>query len=147
MLIFRATSLKYCYLHVLNFYLDNGVMTTPKRRILSFDIKVTWKILNCAKNRTKCKPIKISWIQEHGVTVTDSEEIANRFCNYFADVCPNLASKIIPVFKSSNECLTVVLSSPPAKFWSRTNKRARWGCRKLLGRQSSWTERFAFVYH
>ena len=36
MLIFRATSLKYCYLHVLNFYLDNGVMTTPKRRILSF---------------------------------------------------------------------------------------------------------------
>ena len=36
MLIFRTTSLKYCYLHVLNFYLDNGVMTTPKRRILSF---------------------------------------------------------------------------------------------------------------
>ena len=36
MLIFRATSLKYCYLHVLNFYLDNGVMTTPKCRILSF---------------------------------------------------------------------------------------------------------------
>ena len=36
MLIFRATSLKYCYLHVLNFYLDNGVMTTPKGRILSF---------------------------------------------------------------------------------------------------------------
>ena len=36
MLIFRATSLKYCYLHVLNFYLDNGVMTTPKRRILLF---------------------------------------------------------------------------------------------------------------
>ena len=33
---FRATSLKYCYLHVLNFYLDNGVMTTPKRRFLSF---------------------------------------------------------------------------------------------------------------
>ena len=36
MLIFRATSLKHCYLHVLNFYLDNGVMITPKRRILSF---------------------------------------------------------------------------------------------------------------
>ena len=40
MLIFRATSLKYCYLHVLNFYLDNGVMTTPKRRILSFVLTV-----------------------------------------------------------------------------------------------------------
>ena len=36
MLIFRATSLKYCYLHVLNFYLENGVMTTPISRILSF---------------------------------------------------------------------------------------------------------------
>ena len=41
MLIFRATSLKYCYLHVLNFYLDNGVMTTPKRRILSFVLTVS----------------------------------------------------------------------------------------------------------
>ena len=37
---FRATSLKYCYLHVLNFYLDNGVMTTPKRRFLSFAFTV-----------------------------------------------------------------------------------------------------------
>ena len=36
---FRATSLKYCYLHVLNFYLDNGVMTTPKRRFLSLTIE------------------------------------------------------------------------------------------------------------
>lgn len=50
------------------------------------------------------------------MTVTNSEEIANRFCNYFADVGPNLASKIIPVFKSSNECLAVVSSSPLQNF-------------------------------
>ena len=31
-------------------------------------------------NRSKCKPIKVSLIQEHGVTITDSEDIANRFC-------------------------------------------------------------------
>ena len=42
--IFRATSLKFCYLHVLNFYLDNGVMTTPKRRILSFVFTVLFFI-------------------------------------------------------------------------------------------------------
>ena len=52
MLIFRATSLKYCYLHVLNFYLDNGVVTTPKRRILSFvftvlSFKKSLLILSC----------------------------------------------------------------------------------------------------
>ena len=28
-------------MHVLNFYLDNGVMTTPKRRILSFVFTVS----------------------------------------------------------------------------------------------------------
>ena len=32
---FRATLLKVCNLHF-NIFLDNGVMTTPKRRILSF---------------------------------------------------------------------------------------------------------------
>ena len=42
MLIFRTTSLKFCYLHVLKFYLDNGVMTTPKRRILSFVFTVIY---------------------------------------------------------------------------------------------------------
>ena len=41
------------------------------------DFKATCKILNCA---TKCKPIKVSLKQEHGVTITDSEDIANRFC-------------------------------------------------------------------
>ena len=32
---FRATLLKVCNSHF-NIFLDNGVMTTPKRRILSF---------------------------------------------------------------------------------------------------------------
>ena len=31
------------------------------------------------------------------MTIIDSEEIANRFCQYFVNVGPNLASKIIPV--------------------------------------------------
>ena len=60
------------------------------------DIKATWKILNCAIHHTKCKPIKTSLIQEHSVTTT--EEIASRFCHCFANVGPNLASKIISLF-------------------------------------------------
>ena len=58
------------------------------------DIKSTWKILNCVINRTKHKPIKITSIQENGLTVTDSEEIANRFCRYFANIGPNHGSKL-----------------------------------------------------
>ena len=51
----------------------------------------------CSMNRAKCKFIYILSIKEHGVTIIDSEEIANRFCQYFANVGPNLVSKIIPV--------------------------------------------------
>ena len=56
MLIFRATSLKYCCLHVLNFYLDNGVVTTPKRRILSF----VFTVLSFKKSLLIRIPTKIS---------------------------------------------------------------------------------------
>lgn len=64
------------------------------------DVKPTWKILNCVINRTNRKPVKISSIQGHDVAITDFEEIANRFCQYFANGGPNLASKITPVCKS-----------------------------------------------
>ena len=66
------------------------------------------------RNRSKCKPIKVSLIQEHGVTITDSEDIANRFCQHFANVGPNLASKIIPL--SFNVYLTLVSSSSLQNF-------------------------------
>ena len=40
MLIFAPHRLNTVILHVLNFYLDNGVMSTPKRRFLSFAFTV-----------------------------------------------------------------------------------------------------------
>lgn len=80
------------------------------------DIKSTWKILNCVRNGTKSKPIKISSIQDHDVTITDCEEIANRFCQYFSNVGTNLASKITPVSKSFSEYLTRVSSSSFQNF-------------------------------
>ena len=78
------------------------------------DFKATRKILNCATKRSKCKPIKVSLIQEQGVTITNSEDIANRFCQHFANVGPNLASKIIPL--SFNVYLTLVSSSSLQNF-------------------------------
>ena len=43
MLILRAKNcFKSCNLHDLYIYLDNGVMTTPKRRILSFVFTVLY---------------------------------------------------------------------------------------------------------
>ena len=68
------------------------------------------------RNRSKCKPIKESLIQEHGVTITDSEDIANRFCQLFANVSPNLASKIIPLSQSFNVNPTLVSSSSLQNF-------------------------------
>ena len=50
------------------------------------------------------------------MTITDCEEIANRFCQYFSNVGTNLASKITPVSKSFSEYLTRVSSSSFQNF-------------------------------
>ena len=80
------------------------------------DIKSTWKILNCVINRTMHEPIRITSMQENGLTVTDSEEIANMFCQYFANIGPNLASKITQVSKPFNENLIPVSTSSLPNF-------------------------------
>lgn len=46
----------------------------------------------------------------------DHYYIANRFCQYFANVSPNLASKITQVSKSFSEYLTRVTSSSLQNF-------------------------------
>ena len=46
--------------------------------------------------------------------ITDSQEIENRFCQYFANVGPNLASMITPV--SFSEYLTQLTSSSLHNF-------------------------------
>lgn len=58
----------------------------------------------------------ISFEMEDGVTITDSEDIANSFCHYFAYVGPNQASKIISLFLCFIEYFGPVSSSSLQNF-------------------------------
>ena len=111
-------------------------------------IKSTGKILNCVINWSKRKPIKISSIQDHDVTITNSEETANRFCQYFANFGPNLASKITPLSKSFSKYLTQVTSSSLQNFdlvqMNELDEIVK--CIKE-DKAQSWSGQSAYVYH
>ena len=67
------------------------------------NIKITWKILNEIMNKKNSKP-KISDIFVCDNTViTDPLEIANKFCQYFANIGPKLAKKLPDTSKSPFE--------------------------------------------
>ena len=67
------------------------------------NIKLTWKILNSLINRTKKKSLSYPQLHDNGQDITNPEEIANKFCQYFTSIGPNLASKIPPASKSFRE--------------------------------------------
>ena len=58
------------------------------------NIKSTWKILNEVINKKRSKLTFPSSFKEGNTEITDPMEIANRFCNYFSNIGPNLAKKI-----------------------------------------------------
>lgn len=58
------------------------------------NIKETWKILNSIINKKNPKSKLNSVFNYDGKEVLDPVEIANRFCNYFSSLGPNLAKKI-----------------------------------------------------
>ena len=67
------------------------------------NIKITWKILNGIMNKKNSKP-KISEIFVCDNTViTNPLEIVNKFCQYFANIGPNLARKLPDTSKSPLE--------------------------------------------
>ena len=66
------------------------------------NIKLTWKILNSLINRTKKKSLSYPQLHNNGQDITNPEEIANKFCQYFTSIGPNLASKIPPASKTQN---------------------------------------------
>ena len=69
------------------------------------DLKETWKLINEVINKRKCRPPFPSSFRSDGSILTDPVEIANGFCNYFANVGPNLAAKIPPVNSSFHSFL------------------------------------------
>jgi hypothetical protein len=60
-------------------------------------MKSTWKILNEVINKKKSKPTISSLFKTNDNTeISDPILIANKFCNYFTNIGPNLAKKIKP---------------------------------------------------
>ena len=53
--------------------------------------RATWKLLNEIICKKKAKVIQTSAFKADNLEISDPEEIANRFCNYFTNIGPNLA--------------------------------------------------------
>ncbi len=56
--------------------------------------RATWKLLNEIICKKKANVIQTSAFKADNLEIPDPEEIANRFCNYFTNIGPNLARKI-----------------------------------------------------
>ena len=54
----------------------------------------TWKILNEILNRKKVKTHVNTVFRSEDLEISDPLEVANRFCNYFSSIGPNLAKAI-----------------------------------------------------
>ena len=63
------------------------------------DLRTTWKLLNEAINKRSRAPFPSSFESE-GKTITDPEEIGDKFCKYFTNSGPNLAGAIRDVNSS-----------------------------------------------
>lgn len=67
---------------------------TRKLEDIKSNTKATWRILNEVINKKRTKPkLPLSFKVDNG-EISDPTEIANRFCNYFSNIGPNLAQKI-----------------------------------------------------
>ena len=58
------------------------------------DLKLTWKLLKEVINKRKSKSPLPSSFKAEGRSITDPTEIATRFCKYFTNIGPRLASAI-----------------------------------------------------
>ena len=58
------------------------------------DLRLTWKLLNEVINKCKSTPSLLSSFKSEGRSITDPMEVADRFCKYFTNIGPNLASAI-----------------------------------------------------
>ena len=66
------------------------------------DLRTTWKLLNEVINKRKSRSPFPSSFKSEGKTITDPEEIADKFCKYFTNIGPNLAGEIREVNSSAS---------------------------------------------
>ena len=78
------------------------------------NIKLTWKPKRSHQSYPK--------LHDNGQDITNPEEIANKFYEYFTSIGPNLASKIPPASKSFREFINRVPSKPLPNFAPVTSK-------------------------
>ena len=65
------------------------------------DLRTTWKLLNEIINKRKSRaPFPSSFNSAEDKTIMDAEEIADKFCKYFTNIGPSLASEIREVNSS-----------------------------------------------
>ena len=64
-----------------------------------------FQILNEVLNRKKPRPQLNTIFKSDGREISDSVEVANRFCSYFSSIGPNLAKKIQPPPSSHKDFL------------------------------------------
>ncbi len=76
------------------------------------DMKLTWRLVNEVINKRKTKQSLPSAFMSDGKMITDHFEIANRFCKYFTDISPALASRIPSTNFSFRSFLTDNENSP-----------------------------------
>ena len=58
------------------------------------DLRRTWKPLNEVINKRRNNPSLPSSFKSDGNTITDPMDITDRFCKYFTNIGPSLASAI-----------------------------------------------------
>ena len=65
------------------------------------DLRRTWKLVNEVINKRQNNPCPPTSFKSDGKTITDPMDIADRFCKYFTNIGPNLASAIHTVNSST----------------------------------------------
>ena len=65
-----------------------------------------WKVLNEIINKKNNKSVQSSIFKVDGLEISDPTDIANRFCNYFTNIGPNLAKKVSSCSTSFKAFLT-----------------------------------------
>ena len=70
------------------------------------NVKITWKLLNEVLNKSHFKQKLPHTFHFKNQTLDDPKLIAERFCDYFTSIGPNLAKKILPSSKSYRSFLS-----------------------------------------
>ena len=78
--------------------------------------------MNNAIGQNKKKKLTYPLVHENGESITSTEKVINKFCQYFTNIGPNLTDKIDPAFKSFQD---FIKSEPSDSMCSLTHVTAK----------------------